>query len=380
MSGRPDMMIFAARVGTICLLVLTLLPPQPAFAQAKWKGTVVKEGDVTIVKNPREPIYRTPILELKEELSIGGPEASGEAVFTRMGEFDVDDAGNFYISAARGDDNIRVFDRSGRFLRTIGRHGQGPGDIDGVGPLSFVRTTGELAVTNIRRRCLTFFKTDGTYVRDLQFEDPGYSTSRLDSKGRIYAAGGLFETGASYYEVRLAALDPEGKAIRILAKSPGQVRGKIGIWMPNMPWAIDSSDNLIVGRSEEYELQVFKAETHELLMRIRKAFDPVPISDEELKRFKKPEYSSMPFEFAKQHAAFWTFFTSDTGLIFVATFEKADNGLNIHDVFDKEGRLLARLPLRSQGLKISGGKYYALEEDEDGFQYVKRYAVTWEGQ
>jgi len=23
------------------------------------------------------------------------------------------------------------------------------------------------------------------------------------------------------------------------------------------------------------------------------------------------------------------------------------------------------------------GKYYALEEDEDGYQYVKRYAVTW---
>jgi hypothetical protein len=23
------------------------------------------------------------------------------------------------------------------------------------------------------------------------------------------------------------------------------------------------------------------------------------------------------------------------------------------------------------------GKYYALEEDEDGYQFVKRYAVTW---
>jgi hypothetical protein len=356
---------------------MALLTPQPVSAQAQWKGAIVKEGDVTVVRNPKEPIYKTPILELTEELSIGGPEAAGEAVFTRMREFVVDDAGNFYISATRGDDHVRVFDRSGRYLRTIGRHGQGPGDIDGVGPLSFVGATGELAVTNIRRRCLTFFKADGTYVRDLRFEDPGYSTSRLDSKGRIYAAGGLFETGASYYEVRLAALDPEGQAIRILAKSPGQVKGKIGIWMPNMPWAIDSSDNLIVGQSEEYELQVFKAGTHELSKRIRKSFDPVPISDEELKRFKKPEYSEMPFEFAKQHAAFWTFFTSDTGLIFVATFEKAENGLNIHDVFDTEGRLLSRVPLKTHGLKVSQGKYYALEEDEDGYQYVKRYAVTW---
>jgi len=370
-------MMRASRVGIVCSLLMALMTPQLGSTQAKWKGAVVKEGDVTIVKNPKEPIYKTPILELKEELSIGGPEASGEAVFTRMREFVVDDAGNFYISAARGDDHVRVFDSSGRYLRTIGRHGQGPGDIDGVGPLSFVRATGELAVTNIRRRCLTFFKSDGTYVRDLRFDDPGYSGSRLDSQGRIYADGGLFDTGASYLEVRLAAIDPDGKAIRILARSPGQVKGKIGIGMPNMSWAIDSSDSLIVGQSKEYELQVFKAGTYGLLMRIRKAFDPVPISDEELARFKKPEYSEMPFEFAKEHAAFWTLFTSDTGLIFVATFEKTENGLNIHDVFDKEGRLLARVPLKTQGLKISQGKYYALEEDEDGYQYVKRYAVTW---
>jgi hypothetical protein len=133
----------------------------------------------------------------------------------------------------------------------------------------------------------------------------------------------------------------------------------------------------VVGLSEDYEAQVFKAGDHKLFMKIRKEFDPIPISDEELRQFKKPEYSSMPFDFAKRHSAFWNLFTSDTGHLFVATWEKTEDGLFIHDVFDKEGRLVARMPFKSLGVKISGGKYYALEEDEDGYQYVKRYAVTW---
>ena len=202
-------------------------------------------------------------------------------------------------------------------------------------------------------------------------------SARLDSMGRICASGGGFEIGKPYYETRIATLTPEGSPASVLASAPGQVKDRIGIGFPNMSWAFDFNDNLVVGLSEDYEVQVFKAGTYDLFMRIRKEFDPIPISDEELRQFKKPEYSSMPFDFAKLHSAFWNLFTSDTGHLFVATWEKAEDGKFIHDVFDKEGRLIARMPFKSRGVKISGGKYYALEEDEDGYQYVKRYSVTW---
>jgi hypothetical protein len=35
------------------------------------------------------------------------------------------------------------------------------------------------------------------------------------------------------------------------------------------------------------------------------------------------------------------------------------------------------MPLKPSGITILNGKYYALEEDEDGYQYVKRDAVNW---
>jgi hypothetical protein len=374
------MMTRAPQAGVVYLALLTLLASQPASAQDKWKGSIVKEGDVTIVKNPKVPIYKDPILEIEEELSIGGPEAQGQAVFRRMGEFVVDDDGNFYISAVLGEDQIKVFDKTGRFLRTIGRHGQGPGEFDGIGPLSFVRATGELAVANIRLGCLTFFNSKGTFLRDLRLQVSNYAGARLDSMGRICAAGSGFEIGKPYYETRIATLTPEGSPASVLARAPGQVKDRIGLGFPNMSWAFDFYDSLIVGFSEDYEVQVFKAGVFDLFMRIRKEFDPIPISDEELRQFKKPEYSSMPFDFAKHHSAFQNLFTSDTGHLFVATWEKAEDGQFIHDIFDKEGRLVARMPFKSRGVKISGGKYYALEEDEEGYQYVKRYAVTWKVQ
>lgn len=369
------------RVGrplAIALPILALfLPPVAVSAQPKWKGTIVKEGDVTIVKNPKEPIYRTPILELKEELSIGGPAARGHSVFARMGDFIVDDAGNFYISATRGDDQIRVFDKSGRYMRTIGRHGQGPGDLDGIGSLSIVGATGELAVGNVLRDCLTFFKRDGTYLRDLPYGERRTYFAVLDSKGNIFGLEVYDVTGSTRSEVRMVVRDPESKRPLILDRTPGADRARFALFMPVVRWRLDPADNFVYGYSKDYEIRFYQAGTYKLVMKVRKSYDPVAVSDDEKKRFMPKGFGDWKVVMAEYHSAFRSFFLSDTGHFFAETFEMVGDGCFVHDIFDKDGRLLARMPLKPRGLKISQGKYYALEEDEDGYQYVKRYAVTW---
>jgi hypothetical protein len=65
------------------------------------------------------------------------------------------------------------------------------------------------------------------------------------------------------------------------------------------------------------------------------------------------------------------------GHVFVKTWEKTKDGKRLYDIFDAEGRFISRVPLKPSGIEILNGKYYALEEDEDGYQYVKRYAVSW---
>jgi hypothetical protein len=81
--------------------------------------------------------------------------------------------------------------------------------------------------------------------------------------------------------------------------------------------------------------------------------------------------------FPKYQPIFRRFFLSDSGHIIVQTQEKTKDGMNLNDVFDPEGRFIGRISLKPSGTQILKSKYYALEEDKDGYQYVKRYSVTW---
>jgi len=104
----------------IGIIVVTLSTATLGSGQVKWKGSVVKEGDVTVVRNPKEPLYKTSVLELKEDLSLGGPEAQGDYAFGEARNFVVDDDGSIYVLDAQSA-HVKVFDRSGKYARTIGR-------------------------------------------------------------------------------------------------------------------------------------------------------------------------------------------------------------------------------------------------------------------
>ncbi len=46
--------------------------------------------------------------------------------------------------------------------------------------------------------------------------------------------------------------------------------------------------------------------------------------------------------------------------------------------FDPEGKYIAKVLFNiNSPLFFKKGKLYTIEEDEDGYQYVKRYKVTW---
>jgi hypothetical protein len=188
-----------------------------ASGQAKWKGAIVKEGDVTVVKNPKVPLYKTPVLELAEELSLGGPDAQGDYAFGEVRNFVVDDAGRIYV-LDRKNVHVKVFDPSGAYLRTIGRQGQGPGEFDSPRTLSINRATGEFAVLQTSRR-ISIFKLDGTFIRQLSLKEIWALYGCVDSQGQIYVTEGIVDPENPHYELK--KLGPDGALRSTLAKSPG---------------------------------------------------------------------------------------------------------------------------------------------------------------
>ncbi|HSA96775.1 MAG TPA: 6-bladed beta-propeller [Acidobacteriota bacterium] len=368
--------------GIVCLWLLVFSIPSPARSQAQWKGAVVKEGDLTVVRNPKEPLYKIPILELKEELSLGGPDVQGDYAFVKIGDIVVDDSGSIYVLDQQ-DSHVKVFDTSGKYARTIGRQGQGPGEFEGPATLSLNRTAGELAVHQPYR--MAFFKPDGTFLRDVFYRGTSTVLGRVDSRGHVYLTELVMDEQGPRFVVK--KFGPDGSDLAEMIGSPApispkgapRVKVKVPSLMPASYFQIDQADNIVYGYPQTYDLMLFRASDAKPFKKITLSYDPVEVASEEKKELEKqiPPGSGIELDFPKYHPAYSRFFLSDLGHLFVQTYEKADGGRFIHDIFDAEGRFIGRIPLKPSGVKILKGKYYALEEDEDGYQYVKRYAVTW---
>jgi hypothetical protein len=78
------------------------------------------------------------------------------------------------------------------------------------------------------------------------------------------------------------------------------------------------------------------------------------------------------------HPAYRWIIVDDSSNLWVRTWEKSPIRQGFYyDVFDTEGKYIAKISLESTPFVFKKGKLYAIEEDEEGFQVVKRYKVNW---
>ncbi len=108
----------------------------------------------------------TVTIKLGPPLEIG----RAELLFGSIVSVCEDDQGDFYVLDQR-EQKVHKFSADGRSLRTFGRKGQGPGDLQSPGRIVFT-SQGELAVLE-DISYVSFHKTDGAFIR------------RLDLNGRL---------------------------------------------------------------------------------------------------------------------------------------------------------------------------------------------------
>jgi len=112
---------------------------------------------ITVLENPKTPMYEQPVLILSEDLCIGEEESRPEYLFFKISSIAIDREENIYVTD-EGEKHIKVFNREGEHLRTIGRPGQGPGEIGRPSEI-FITMNNELTVTDLKRRELHSFST-----------------------------------------------------------------------------------------------------------------------------------------------------------------------------------------------------------------------------
>lgn len=123
---------------------------------------------------------------LVEEMRLGGAD-TGKASFTGILGLAIGEGGSIWL-VDHDAPEIRVFDREGRFVRTIGRRGQGPGEMEATNGFA-LGPNGTVWVPDYRLGRYNLFDTTGRFISmhiDL-IRSYGYTwEGGVDSAGRLF--------------------------------------------------------------------------------------------------------------------------------------------------------------------------------------------------
>ena len=147
-------------------------------------------------------------LTLEQVTTIAGDEAA----FGRVGGVLADGDGSIYVSDELAQE-IRVFDSTGRPLRTLGARGDGPGEFRGLGAMAW--SGDELAALDLRQRRVTIFDLERDTIGTQNWPSAGGMPFRLYPAGsEVYAAGTFQHSQQGFSSAAEAAREFREPAVR----------------------------------------------------------------------------------------------------------------------------------------------------------------------
>ena len=143
---------------------------------AGWSGEVRDSAGVAVVRNTGAPMWSDgEAWRASEDLTIGGDEARPETLFGHVADVAVDDAGRMYVLDQQAQ-AVRVFRPDGRTVGTIGRPGEGPGELGRFTFSALVRGD-TLLVVDWGQGRLSRFGTDGAFLASERLPTTGAARS-----------------------------------------------------------------------------------------------------------------------------------------------------------------------------------------------------------
>jgi len=340
--------------------------------KTEWKGTIEEEDGVIIIKNPKEPIYIEDIFSLEEELSIGEAEGSEEYMFSRVRSVAVDEEERIYVLDDK-EAHIKIFSRNGDYVKTVGKKGQGPGEI-GLPRSVIITSQNDILVPDISNRRLAFFSLAGEFIKNISTAKMYLMSTKIDSEGNIIGIVVVREDENPRYELK--KFDSDLDFLHSIASSPLPDTSSFNPFMPVLRWDLTKNDQIVCGYPKKYEIKIFDKDGN-VIIKIMKDYNPSEITKEDIEQIEELP-PTIKLSIPKYHAAYQWLIVDDESRIFVLTREKVENGDGYYyDIFDSEGRYIAKIPLKIRPLILKKNRLYTIEEDEEGYHVVKRYKITW---
>ena len=359
-----------------------------------------------IVNNPQDPVppagQRKKIV-FKEELTIGAAEGDENYLFEKNIQCTADEKGAIYV-VNWDRKRIQKYDASGKYLLTMGRLGQGPGEFQNIWAPEFDGQGRIYATDYVAHRVQFFDKENGRYIEALK--------TGLQSGAVFLLPNGMFfssimgnpeeKAGFLAYSTEYGIFDKDfnlktelhQEELQMRTPTDRSDRAKMlaGImsdsaFKPTLYPAVTNDGRIVIAYPATYEIKICGDDGTTRLI-IRKEGKPKPVTEEHKKyyfetsviEFLASSQNNMAVKedvrkamtYPKYLPAYRFCFPMDNGWYFVVV--ESTLGASTIDLFDGQGVYIGRFEtaILVGNLVFNKGKAYAVA-DVEGYKYVKRY-------
>jgi hypothetical protein len=370
---------------SFCLLALAL--SVSCKAKRLEVDKIIEDG-IEVVLNHLDPYLingKSISFRLEEELRIDLTDKELiEVGIVAPREAETDSRGNIYILDRYRSSQffISKFDRTGRFIRSIGRFGQGPGEIQSVGSFG-IDPQDHIWVSCPFDKRIVIYNDEGELVKEERYPATLWLAEPLENGGYI-SEGSVREKSPAGTGYHLRLCDSAFHDIKLLDFYDGSslLSGARRIGIALLTWKAREDKIYVVNEQRGYEILVYGLDGR-CIRKIRKEYLPVPYPKEfkeEVTRIK-PGYSTPDY-----CPPFNSLFADDNGYLFVMTYEKSVAPEEYwHDIFDPNGVFVGRASMGLSGslgwnlnlmhAVARNGRYYRLRFKEDGYPEMMVYRM-----
>lgn len=347
----------------VALLIAACAPSSASDSTFRGSIDTLPDGTVAVV-NPAGGMWNaSSAWRVEVDLTLGSFEGTGPELFGQITDIAVDPAERIWVLEGQAQE-VRVFDREGRHVRTIGRKGGGPGEFSQAigmdwGPdgnlwipdpqnarITVIDTAGELVRMIPAIGGVTIMPWPGGFGRDGYF----YTYAPIPGAER-------FRIGLVRYDTAMTPLDTirppryTGPENFFEARTNGGfIRAGVP-FSPGLAWRLVPAGGFWALETGTYRLLriTFAGDT---LRTVTRAFDPLPVTGadidaaiERLEWFTRQGGKIDRSKFPSTKTPVTGFVVDDEGYLWVARRGAGEAEGVLVDVFDPEGRYLGELTL-----------------------------------
>jgi hypothetical protein len=359
---------------------------------------------------PVSDLFETGKVRFEREFILDDDRMPEGVFFETPSTVSCDPEGDIYVVDS-GAKNIKKFDAQGKFLKTIGREGQGPGEFDS--PYYSTFAGNRLIVWDSGSRRLSSFTPDGDFVDSVNI---AYNEGWVRGLRGLSSGEVVVEMEKSYrrepdkpQECRIDLYSTELKFIRTIYKRElwrkkyirTKEYGTTTLYFPysaDVRWDVLPDGRIVIGYSSKYELEIFDRSGNNISS-ISHTYDPVDVTEKDRREYfdsvefyrmgerlkDPPEYITKYTEFPKHKPVYKNLLTDSEGNIWVVLNRKnQDEDGKIFDVFDRTGRFVSRVflegdtafPDNRNAYVVNKGTFLLIETDENDLYRLIRFKIS----